>query len=236
MIEERWGQRDGVALRYLVQEGSAGLVPLVYVPGSLGRAGEFRTEMERLAPRPTLAVDKRGLFEGEAAPELGYAFGDRVADLEAVVADARLGPACVMAFSWGVPIALGYAVRHPERVRGLVLLDYPARYLARDDAWLERALPFARERGIPERVVRAIHRDSAPVELWSALEALTCPVLLVVGGRSPSVSAEDLARYRSALPDLRVEVFEDAGHEVFRPDYERFMRLIEGFLEGLDDA
>jgi len=236
MIEDRWGDRDGVELHYLVQRGPAGLLPLVYVPGSLGKAEEFRAEMERLAPRTALAVDERGVFEGEGAPEVGYTFEDRVADLEAVVADAALGPACVMAFSLGVPIALGYAVRHPAQVRGLILLDYPARYPGRDDAWLERALPFARERGVPERVVRAIHRDAAQVELWSELGALRCPVLLVAGGQSPSVSAEDLERYRDALPDLQVEVFEDAGHEVFRPDYERFMRLIEGFLAELDEA
>lgn len=234
MIEDRWGDRDGVQLHYLAQRGRSGLLPLVYVPGSLGKAEEFRAEMERLAPRGTVAVDERGVFEGEAAREEGYAFEDRVADLEAVVADAALGPVCVMAFSLGVPVALGYAVRHPAQMRGLILLDYPARYPAPDDAWLERALPFARERGIPERVVRAIHRDAVPVELWSELGALRCPVLLMLGGLSPSVSAEDLKRYRDALPDLRVEVFEEAGHEVFRPDHERFMGVIEGFLAELD--
>ena len=72
------------------------------------------------------------------------------------------------------------------------------------------------------------------MELWSELGALTCPVLLVVGGLSPSVSAADLERYRRSLPDLRVEVFDDSGHEVFRPDYERFMLLVEGFLAELD--
>ncbi len=183
MIDDRWGTREGVGLHCLVQQGSADRVPLVYVPGSLGRAEEFRAEMGRLAPRATLAVDKRGVVEGESAPEVGYAFEDRVADLEAVVADAALGPACVMAFSLGVPVAIRYAARHPGLVRGLILLDHPARYPARDGAWLERAIPFARERGIPE---------------------------------------------------LRLEVFEDAGHEVFRPDYERFMRVIEGFLQDLD--
>ena len=234
MIEDRWGDRDGVKLHYLIHRGATHRVPLVYVPGSLGRVEEFRAEMERLAPRATLAVNKRGVFEGDDAPQHGYGFEDRVADLEAVLADADLGPACLMAFSLGVPVALGFAVRHPDEVRGVILLDYPARYQARDDAWLDRALPFARERGIPERVVRAIYRESAPVELWSELGTLSCPVLLVVGGKSPSVSGADLERYRDALPDLRVEVFEDAGHEVFRPDYERFMRLIERFLAELD--
>ncbi len=236
MIEERWGERDGVRLHYLVRRGGAGQVPLVYLPGSLGQASDFRAEMVRLASRSTLAVDKRGVFEGDAAPENGYTFDDRVADLEAVLAGAGLGPACVMAFSMGVPVALAYAVRQPEQVRGLILLDYAARSPELDGAWLEYALPFARERGIPERVVRAIRRDARRVDLWDDLHALACPVLLVVGGKSASVAAADLERYRTALPQLRVEFLEEAGHEVFRPDYERFMRLVEGFLAALDGS
>lgn len=68
MIEDRWRDRDGVQLHYLVQPGATDLLPLVYLPGSLGRAEEVRAEMERLAPRATLAVDERGVCEGEDAP------------------------------------------------------------------------------------------------------------------------------------------------------------------------
>jgi pimeloyl-ACP methyl ester carboxylesterase len=76
--------------------------------------------------------------------------------------------------------------------------------------------------------------DSADVELWEDIRGIACPALLVIGGKSNYVTEEDLGRYREALPRLEVEHFEDSGHEVFRPDYERFMRVIEGFLGRSD--
>lgn len=235
MVQEHWVQRGGVELHYLVSAEGSQLTPLVYIPGSLGNAEDFRDEMARLAPRPSFAVSHRGVGKS-SAPERGYSFGDHVADLEAVLDHLALGPACIMAFSLGVAIALGYAVRHPEQLAGLVLLDYPARYRVRSEAWVEQALPFARGRGIPEHVVRQLSAESEAVELWNDLSVITCPVLIVKGGQSPSLSDEDLERYRSALPQAQIEVVEDSGHEIYKPDYERFMRLVERFLSRLDEA
>jgi len=76
--------------------------------------------------------------------------------------------------------------------------------------------------------------ESTAVELWEGIERITCPVLLIVGGQSPFVTEEDVERYRKAWPQLQLEIFEESGHEVFRPNYERFMRVIERFLRAID--
>lgn len=138
-----------------------------------------------------------------------------------------------MAFSLGVPIAISYAATNRDKVKGLILLDYPARYPERSEAWLERALPFAIQRGIPEHVVRGLQREAEAVELWDELRALERSTLLVKGGVSPAVSEEDLHRYRDT-PHVRIEVFEDSGHEIHKPDYQRFLRTVKGFLTQLD--
>lgn len=229
MITEAYTERGPVRLHYLLQRGDESLTPLVYVPGSLGNAEDFRTEMLRLAPRTTVAISPRGLG-GSSAPEHGYSLDDRVQDSEAVLDELRLPPACVMAFSAGVPVALAFAVRRPDRVKSLILLDYPARSRRLTQQWADQARPFAAERGVPEHVVKAMIADSADVELWEGIRGIACPALLVIGGKSNYVTDEDLRRYREALPRLEVEHFEESGHEVFRPDYERFMRVIEGYL------
>ena len=46
---------------------------------------------------------------------------------------------------------------------------------------VERALPFARERDIPEHVVRLAHRESEAVELWDEFRGVKSPVLIVTG-------------------------------------------------------
>lgn len=220
-------------LQYLMHRGDEGLTPLVYVPGSLGDADDFRAEMSWLEPRTTVAISKRGVG-GSSAPERGYTLQDRVSDLGAVLDRLQIAPACVMAFSAGVPIALSYALQHPDRVRAMILLDYPAVSKRLTERWSEQVKPFAASRGIPEHVIRAMISESSTIELWDGLERITCPVLLIVGGQSPYVTDEDLERYRKAWPQLQLEVFEDSGHEVFRPDYERFMQAVERFLLEVD--
>lgn len=234
LIQDGWTDAGEVSLHYLLAEGEAPLTPLVYVPGSLGNGEDFRSEMTRLAPRTTVAMSPRGLGKS-SAPREGYSFAQRVADLGTVLEAVDLPPVCLMAFSLGVPIAVAYAARYPEHIRGLLLLDYPARYPQRSQTWLEAALPFARERGIPEHVVRSVQQESVQVELWDDLERVNRPTLLIKGGRSRLVDEQDLARYRRT-PQLQVEVFDDAGHEVFKPDYERFMTTVERFLLQLDNG
>lgn len=229
MITEGHVERESVRLHYLMQRGDEGLAPLVHVPGSLGGADDFRAEMSRLAPRTTVAISPRGVG-ASSAPEHGYSLQDRVGDLETVLGQLDVAPACLMAFSAGVPIALSYALQRPDRVRALILLDYPAVSRRLTDRWAEQTEPFAASRGIPEHVIRAMISESTTVELWEDIERITRPVLLIVGGQSPYVTEENLARYRKAWPHLQLEVFEDSGHEVFRPDYERFMQVIERFL------
>lgn len=49
---------------------------------------------------------------------------------------------------------------------------------------------------------------------WGHAAALTCPTLLVRGSRSQIVTDDDVERYRKVVDDLRVEVIEDAGHNI----------------------
>jgi pimeloyl-ACP methyl ester carboxylesterase len=232
VIRDGWTHTGEARLHCLIHEGEPRYTPLVYMPGSLGDADDFRTEMLRLAPRTTVAVSPRGLGKS-SAPAEGYSFQHRVADLESMLTDIGPETFTLMAFSLGVPIALGYAARHPGSIKGLILLDYPARYPKRSDSWLHQALPFAQGRGIAEHVVQRLQSESQTIELWEELESLRSATLLITGGQSSAVRSDDLDRY-TKMPHVQIVSFPESGHEVFRPDYERFMGVIERFLTGLD--
>lgn len=234
MVADRWVSTKDVDLHCLIRSGDPRLTPLVYVPGSLGSAQDFRDEMKSLASRTTIAVSPRGLGRS-SQPSGGYSFLHRVTDLETLLDE--LGPEsfCLMAYSLGVPVAIGYAARNPQRVKGLLLLDYPAHYPERPAAWLERSLPFAEARGIPGHVVRSIQEESGPADLWDELATLNRPVLLVKGGRSNALDSRDLERYRE-LPQVSIEVFESSDHEIHKPDYDRFIGTVDSFLQRLDAA
>ncbi len=232
---DRYADNAGIRLHYLESEAAPGalLAPLVYVPGMLSSADEFADEMDHFAPRRCLAISLRGRGKS-AAPPAGYAFADHVSDLAAVIARAGLDRCCLMAFSVGVAYALGYACAHPERIGGLVLMDYPARYPHFTQDWAERAVARSSAHRVEERVVRALQRESEEIALWERLGALTCPALILRGGLPDSLlTAEQAQMYRRFLPSAEQVLFEDAGHALWAPDYQRFLWTIDRFLEAL---
>ena len=170
MIQEHWTNNQGVSVHYLTAGDDPTLTPLLYVPGALGSAEAFTGEMTRFSPRRTFALSVRGHGKS-GAPEAGYRFENLVSDV-AAVAEAVPFPFCLMAFSRGVPLALSYAVGHPQRVGGLVLLDYPARYRRIPETWIAQAADFSLQ--TPKHAIVGLQRESEYVSLWESLEVLRC--------------------------------------------------------------
>lgn len=85
-----------------------------------------------------LRYDGRGCGLSDAAPA-SLSLEAWVADLEAVVDAAGLQRFALLGCSQGAAVSVAYAVRHPERVSGLVLLGGYARGLLRRDPTPEQA-------------------------------------------------------------------------------------------------
>jgi pimeloyl-ACP methyl ester carboxylesterase len=234
----------GVRIHYIDSNpaGSGGLLPLVYVPGALNAAEGLLPEMEALAPRRVVSMALRGRGKSDA-PLSGYSFQENVSDVEAVVDTLGLKSFCLMGWSLGVPHVIRYASRHLDRVLGLILLDYPARYPRFTEEWVDGVLmdPVFRKLA-PERAVRGIQEDSVEILLWDELKGIDCPVL-VVGGSVPSskespagslLKPEHIDLYEEYLRDVQIVVLEGAGHVVSEPDFKAFVEVLDGFLRGLD--
>jgi non-heme chloroperoxidase len=69
-----------------------------------------------------------------------------------------------------------------------------------------------------------------PTDLRPTLDALDLPVLYVVA------SQEWAEEVRARRADVRVYVFENAGHALFVDEADRFNRLLEDFLATLPEA
>lgn len=237
VTEERWTSSRGARIHYLDSADHADrhLVPVMIIPGAFGTAEDCRREMTALAPRRCVAISLRGRGQSDA-PQAGYRFEDHVADLEAVAQHARLNGFCLMAYSQGVPMAIGYADRRLPSVAGLILGDYPAHYRALPADWPERVASASPER-VNLEVARAIQRESRDVLLWGSLSRITCSTLILRGGRPDSLlGEEDTAKYRQYLPSAQVVVLDTAGHRLWEPDYEKYIRAIWDFLVKLDVA
>ena len=58
------------------------------------------------------------------------------------------------------------------------------------------------------------------------------PVLFVRGGKSGYLRSEHFSLVRRHFPDSRIEVLEEAGHDLHVEDREGFLGLLRPFLKG----
>lgn len=235
-VEDGWAQSGSVRLHYLDShpDGDPALIPLIFIPGRFGSAEDYVSlEISALAPRRCIAVSLRGRGHSDA-PEEGYAFEDHIADVEAVLSHLRLTRFCLMGYSVGVPYVLGYAVRHPSALKGIILGDYPARLPTLPPDWAEQvAGRLPPERAKPH-VARAIQRESREVVLWDDLPAIHCPVLILRGAQAGALLTEEMAGwYLQRLKEARVVVLEESGHELWKPEY---IQALKDFLVSIDEA
>lgn len=113
--------RDGTRLS--VHRRGAG-EPLLCLPGGPGRASAYLGDLGGLdSDRTLLLLDSRGSGRSELpADRASLQFTRLPDDVEDVRADLNLGDVDVLGHSAGCPVALLYAVAHPDRVRSLVLV------------------------------------------------------------------------------------------------------------------
>ncbi|MER6129472.1 alpha/beta hydrolase [Streptomyces sp. NPDC001795] len=180
--------------------------------------------------------DQRG-HGRSSRPDSGYRLDDNLDDLEALLDRlAVTGPVHLVGNSYGGTVAFGYAVRRPERVASLSVIESGpateewaatmggvlhrvATELAHNEAaalaWItaNRSYNTARLARAAARLVRAttIVRDLPAGRVLSEdeIRSVRCPALFLYGGDSALV--EQAPWLTSLLPDCRTVVV--PGHE-----------------------
>jgi len=140
--------------------GTAGRHPILFLHG--GGLNAHTWDVVCLMLRRDyhcFALDQRGHGDSEWEPTSDYSHDSQVGDVEGFLAKLQLKRPLVVGHSMGGFAALGYAVKHPETLAGLVLVDIGPElnltgskrirdFIAMDrvldsvDAFVERAMSF----------------------------------------------------------------------------------------------
>jgi pimeloyl-ACP methyl ester carboxylesterase len=245
---------NGLDIAYEVHGAGPPLV-LLHGATSLGRE-DFAAQIPLFSKGFLLYVpDARGHGQTRWDAARGFQYDWLVDDLLAFVDGLRLDTFHVVGFSMGAMTALQFAVRHPERLRtmtvvgittereprasvGRRLMD-PERADRDEPAWaalLGRRHDADQGVGAWRRLLPAIAADIARQPLLTPrdLRRIDPPSLVVCGDRDPFVPIEHAAGLRRQLPDGRLFVAPDCGHEVMSRKPALFNEALAGFFRATE--
>lgn len=176
---------------YYDEDGSG--VPILLIHGTTSDAdiwGLAKAELAHLGR--VIAYDRRGCTRSERPePYLTTSYSEHADDAAALLAALDAVPAVVVGRSYGGGVALDLAVRYPERVRALVLLEPGTGPLVPESMTFlmglrDRVRRAAAERGV-EAVAEAVLRPVLHDEGWEALPPQTKSRL---ANNGPAILAE----------------------------------------------
>jgi pimeloyl-ACP methyl ester carboxylesterase len=235
---------------------------LVFVHGWAGDHSLWSKQMDGLAPWRRIAIDLPGHGESDK-PRIVYSVDTLVEALLAVLDDAQVARAVLVAHSNGAVTARRFLELHPGRVAGLVLVDGPLKSFFESPeqgrefvkplagpGWKEWAAKIVDGMIAPmhdpaeRKRVRAIMLGTPQRVLRSSFEGtlepelwreepIRVPLMLVLA-KQPAWDEAYRAYCKRLAPELRWEMLEGVSHFLMLDEPERVNGLLRSFL--LDQA
>lgn len=250
---------DGVSLRY--SEWSGVSPPVVFLHGLSASRLTWTPTVPARGRRRALACDARGHHDSSRAPGT-YTFRQHASDAAAFLEQVVREPAVLVGHSQGAMVTTQVAALHPDRVLAAVLVDpplYVEEFGLRDTRVIFEGIAVAAGRPVDELVEGGRPRSRAEVlasldpavprealdgtafEGWDTdahLSAMRCPTLLLHGERALGSAIYDgeLERAASKLSDVTIAAFEGVGHGIHVEQPERFVQVVEEFLDRVSPA
>jgi len=232
--------------------------PLVLLHGatSLGRE-DFAAQLPSMSKAFHVHMpDARGHGRTRWDAANGFQAEWLVDDLAGFVDALGLDSFHLLGFSMGAMTALQFGARWPERLRTLIVVGIttlreprasvgrrqmdPERILAKEPAFaatLARRHDAGQGEAGWQRLLPAIAADIASQALLSPAElhAIDCPAMVVCGDRDPFVPPEHAAGLARQLPNGRLFVAPDCGHEVMARRPGLFNEATAGFYRSTEE-
>jgi pimeloyl-ACP methyl ester carboxylesterase len=245
---------NGLEIAYAV-EGAGPPLVLLHGASSSGQADFGRVLPALRGAFRCHVPDARGHGGTRWDAADGFRYEWLIDDLLAFVDALGLATFHLLGFSMGGATALGFATRHPERLRTLVLAGIApereprasvarrlfdvGRIEAHDPEWaaeLSARHDPVQGAGAWKRLLPAIARDVASQELQRPAELvrIDCPVLVAIGDRDPFVPVDQAWRLKRQLRDARLLVAPDCGHEVLLRRPALSIEALAGFYRSTE--
>ena len=251
---------SGFTLPYVEQGDTTGL-PVVFVHGGTDSWRSWEPVLPYLPDAiHAFALTQRGHGDADR-PATGYRFEDFAADLTAFIDALGLEQVVIAGHSMGSYVAQRFAMDHPDRVLGLVLVGTVTTWRGNavmTDLW-ESVIStmtdpidpnFVREFQASPRLSQRLHNTAVaeslkvPARVWRAawqsmvetdysaeLGKIAAPTLIVWGDQDPLCPRREQEALVAALADARLVVYPGGGHNLHWEEPRRFAADLVAFTE-----
>lgn len=207
-----------------------------------------------------------------------YTLEQRIEDLNSLLSELKVKDYNLVVHDWGGAIGIGNAVRNPENVKSLTILNtaaylsehipfsiwlckipvfgpfivkyfnafcFPATFMTTEkplSKLIKKAYLFpykgAKNRSAISEFVQDIpmsenHRSYQTLKkIDDSLSSLTCPKLILWGGKDFCFNDHFFNKWNSIYPDSKVTYYKNAGHYVLEDEPQKTLSEIKSFLRG----
>ena len=220
-------------------------VTLVMVHGYGGGVTQWLYQLQLFGQTMrVVAPDMRGHGLSDDPPELPCTMDELVNDLELTLDRLQVArPFYLLAHSFGGAIATEYTLRHPDDVRGMVLIGVPSRFILRDIvrrlmnipdpvfSWIARTIKVALF--APQRTLKRMLTNV--LSTWRGherMQQLRVPTLVMLGHRDNVFMRESYEDVSRTIPGAQKVVIPVSAHlvQLERPD--AVNRAIRRFIDA----
>lgn len=256
-IQSKTIKVDGLDVRYYTAGQGE---PLVVIHGGGGDARTWRHNIAELAENYTVYAPDLPGYGGSQPLDGAYYIPELVEFVDKFARSLGLEKFNLVGHSLGGGIALNYALKSPHKIKKLVLVSslclgreiafwvrlfsLPAliRSIGALTIAVLKSVKWVVKQMNPVEFIMPLSPASMTVggsitTFWeqtlvleNRLSEVTMPTLLVWGAKDPIVPVRQAYRASKVIPDCRVEVFENRGHNVHRDELKQFSSVITRFL------
>jgi pimeloyl-ACP methyl ester carboxylesterase len=250
--------KDGAKIHY-TSDGPAMGPAIVQIHGWTCNATFFRMQTAEFAKHyRVISVDLPGHGRSDAPRGVSYTIEHFAEAVSAVIKHAGVDKAVIIGHSMGVPVAVKAAQDNPTVATGIVAIDGPVWTTPRKPQ--QPVSPWMRDlernyKSVATKYIETMFVFTTPIFLKAEIRRkmlLTpphvgvnamivmgesdvylrgktkLPVLAVMAGRR--TNDDRRAAHQDAFPNLRYEVWEEAGHFLMMEQPDRFNRLVLDFI------
>lgn len=209
-------------------------IPLIIIPGATNSAEHMEEGFAGKLSVHHIYISLRGRGKS-GSPKEGYQLDHHVSDVLAVLEGLEVKSCYLFGFSIGSTVAVRTTAQRGTIVKGLIMGDYPPFFPSFDVLWAERVRENE-DRDISEVAIDGLANEGEYTKAAGDFEQITCPVLLVKGGKEGSLFPNEAIPHikKVVKSPLSIEVLEESDHYIFEPNPMVLVEKIRNFIASLE--